>query len=306
MRSLKGYLFILCATTFWGVSATIAKFFFTHNESTLVLVQMRMTLSFFVMVAFFLIAKRNLLRVRWKDLYRFALMGIIGGAGSNFTYYFTIQQTNVATAILLQYMAPLGVLGFAIVTREEEVSIIKIIAGIVSLAGCFLAITGTNLSVVSISRLGLLSGIGSACCWAFANIWLRRLLKDYNVWTCLVYAFLFASLFWLFFNPPWNVIAAHYSSQAWLTFFGFAMISVLIPHSLYFAGVRYLTASRAIITATFEPIVAIVSAYFILGEILAPAQLAGAVLVIIAIMILQMKKEESAILEPMPPVPHSE
>ena len=108
---------------------------------------------------------------------------------------------------------------------------------------------------------------------------------------------MFASIFWLFFNPPWNVIAAQYSSTTWLTFFGFAMISVLIPHSLYFAGVRYLTASRAIITATFEPVVAIISAYFILGEILAPTELAGAVLVIIAIMILQMKKEESAILQ---------
>ena len=47
-------------------------------------------------------------------------MGIIGGAGSNFTYYFTIAQTNVATAILLQYMAPLGVLSFAVVTHEKR------------------------------------------------------------------------------------------------------------------------------------------------------------------------------------------
>ena len=35
-------------------------------------------------------------------------LGLIGIAGSNFTYYYTISETNVATAILLQYLAPTG------------------------------------------------------------------------------------------------------------------------------------------------------------------------------------------------------
>jgi len=230
-------------------------------------------------------------------------MGIIGGAGSNFAYYFTIEQTNVATAILLQYLAPLGVLLYAALSGEEKVSRATFGAGIISLAGCFLAIAGKDFSIVSISRLGLLSGITSAFCWAFANIWLRRLIKDYSVWTCLFYAFLFASVFWLFFNPPWAIAAAHYTAGAWASYFGFAMISVLVPHSLYFAGVRYLSASRAIITATFEPVVAIVSAFLILGETLVPVQMLGAVLVIAAVIMLQMRREEAAIL---PPVPHSE
>ena len=53
---------------------------------------------------------------------------------------------------------------------------------------------------------------------------------------------------------------------------------------------RYLSASRAIITATFEPIVAIVSAFVFLNEILAPVQVLGAMLVVLAIVILQMKR----------------
>ncbi|HUL43974.1 MAG TPA: EamA family transporter [Bacteroidota bacterium] len=306
MKVMRGYAFILAATAFWGVSATIARFLFSQNVSTLILVQTRMTFSFIVMFGIFFFARRDLLRIRAKDLYRFALMGIIGGAGSNFTYYYTIQQINVASAILLQYLAPIGVLVHASLSGEERVGTAKAAAGIVSLAGCFLAIAGKDFSLLSINPLGLASGLASAFCWAFANVWLRRLLKDYNVWTCLFYAFLFATVFWLFFNPPWTVYSAKYSSGTWLSFFGFAMISVLIPHSLYFLGVRYLTASRAIITATFEPVVAIVSAFLVLDETLAPVQMFGAVLVIVAIVLLQLKKEESAILSPVPPISHSE
>jgi drug/metabolite transporter (DMT)-like permease len=301
--ALRGYFSILGATLFWGISATVAKLLFTQNVETLVLVQTRIMLSCAVLVLYFLIFRRDLLRIRLRDLYRFALLGIIGIAGSNFTYYFTIRETNVATAILLQYLAPVFVLLYAAVTREEELSFPKIAAGVVSLAGCFLAIAGKDLSILQISNAGLLAGFASACCWGFTNIWLRHVLKDYKVWTALIYAFLSATVFWFFVNPPWNLVAAHYPAETWWTFLLFAVISILIPHSLYFAGMRYLTASRGIITATFEPIVAIGSAYIIIGEALSPLQLLGAGLVIAAIALLQLKQDASQTLKPEPVPP---
>ena len=291
MNRFKGYAFILGATLFWGVSATTAKFLFTQHVDTLVLVQMRMSISFLIILFYFLISKRKFLAIKLSDLPHFALLGLIGGAGSNFTYYFTIQKTNVATAILLQYLAPVLVLAYAAITKEEILTVIKIIAGIVSLVGCYLAIVGKDFSIVSINRLGLMTGLASAICWAFTNVWLRHLIRKYSVWTCLVYSFMFASLFWLVMNPPWVIVAAAYSTGMWEMFIIFAVISILIPHSLYFGGIRYLTASRAIITATFEPVVAILSAFLFLGESLSLIQILGAVLVIVAIAILQLRRE---------------
>jgi drug/metabolite transporter (DMT)-like permease len=291
MKSVKGYLLILGAATFWGIAATIAKFLFLQNVETLILVQMRITISCILLVLFFLFFKPHLLKVQWRDIPKFAALGILGIAGSNFTYYFTIATTNVATAILLQYLAPLVVLLYAAITREEKVTPVKLIAGAISLGGCYLAVAGKDFSIISINHLGLLTGLLSAGCWSFSNIWLKRLLKTYNVWTCLVYAFISASVFWLIVNPPTKISAAQYTPDTWMMFFGFAVISILIPHSLYFSGLRYLTASRGIITATFEPVVAIISAFFIVNEILNPIQVTGAILVIAAILILQIKQD---------------
>ncbi|HJW30589.1 MAG TPA: DMT family transporter, partial [Saprospiraceae bacterium] len=232
----------------------------------------------------------DLLRTRFQDVYRFALLGIVGVAGSNFTYYFTIEQTNVATAILLQYMAPLVVLVYAAVSGEERLTPIKIIAGIVSLAGCVLAVLGKDFSLLKISRLGLMSGILSAVCWSFTNIWLRRILKEYNLWTALIYAFIFASIFWLFFNSPAAIITANYSFHQWITFGVFAIISILIPHSFFFAGVRHLTITHTVITATSEPVIAIGSAFIFMNELLTLIQVIGAALVVVAIAILQFKE----------------
>ena len=292
MNTLKGYFYIIGATTFWGISATIAKFLFTQHVETLILVQMRISISCLLLLIFFLLFKRHLLVVKLKDLYKFALLGILGIVGSNFTYYFTIAATNVATAILIQYLAPLIVLLYAALSHAEKVTPIKIFSGSVSLIGCYLAVAGKDFSIITINHLGLLTGLASAFCWSFTTIWLKRLLKQYNVWTCLIYAFISGALFWIIINPPSKIIDAHYSVETWEMFFGFALISILIPHSLYFSGMRYLTASRGIITATFEPIVAIVSAFFIVNEVLTPIQIVGAILVITAIVILQIKQEE--------------
>lgn len=300
MTSAKGYIFVLAATLFWGMAAVIAKSLFNQQVDTLILVQMRVTLSCLVMLAFYLAFRRDILRVRARDLYRFALLGVIGVAGSNYTYYFTIQQINVSTAILIQYTAPLFVVAYAALTKEESLNATKIIAAIVSLGGCYFAVGGRDIFLPSISKLGLVSGVGAALCWAFANVYLRRLLRDYSVWTILAYAFSFATLFWMFVNSPWNVAARHYSREEWSVFFGFAIISVLIPHSLYFIGVRYISASRAIITGTFEPIVAILGSSVFLGDLMMPLQLFGAMLVIVAIALLQLKREEAEVLAAHP------
>lgn len=298
-KSFRGYPYILGAAFFWGVSATVARFLITTQFDTLILVQMRITISCLILLPFFMIFRPHLLRVRRADLFDFALLGIIGAAGSNFTYYFAIQETNVSTAILMQYLAPVLVLAYAAVTREEKLTPLKITAGAVSLVGCFLAIAGRDLSVVQLSPLGLASGIASAFCWGFTNVWLRRMVKKYHVWTCIIWSFIFASIFWLFINPPWTILAAGYDAGAWGVLTIVAVISVLIPHSLYFTGVRYLTASRAIITATFEPVVAIATAAMFVYEVPGPVQIAGAILVLGAIAILQIKHEVE--LEPTVP-----
>lgn len=292
MKSLKGYIFILGGTIFWGVSATFAKFLFAQQLEPLILVQTRITFSAILMLVYFLFFKPKFLKIKKSDFYMFALVGIVGIAMSNFTYYFTIQEISVSTAILIQYMAPLLVIIYAAVTKEESLGWVKITAAAISIGGIYLTVSGKDFSFANISRVGLMTGAASAFCWAFTNVYLRHVLKHYSVWTILVYSFIAGSVFWLFINPPWVLYSANYSGETWITFIGFAIISVLIPHTLYFNGLRYITASRAIITGTFEPIVAITTSFILLDAFLTPIQILGAVLVITAIVILQVKKEE--------------
>lgn len=296
MKEGRGYALILGASLFWGTSATAAKLLLQNNVDTILIVQTRVTFSVVLMLAWFGITAPRLLRIHVRDIWRFALLGIAGVAGANFAYYYAIRESTVATAILLQYTAPVLVMGYAVVMREERITPVKAGAAFLSLAGCVLAVTGRDVGAVHITRSGLLAGMLASACFAYLNIYTRHLLARYSAWTVTVYSLLGASLFWLVINPPWRV--AMDSSSPWGALVLFAIMSILIPHSLYFNGLRFVVPSRAVITSTFEPVVAIVSAAVILGDFLDGLQVLGAFLVIAAIILLQLRREESRVPTP--------
>ena len=292
MKPVTGYSMVAAAALCWGLSATAAKTLLNQSVSTVLLVQMRATFAAAVMAAFLALVKPHLLRVRVGDLWRFALLGILGVAGANFTYYFAIREGTVAVAIVLQYTAPLLVMAYAAWTREEQVTRIKVIAAVVALAGCFLAVGGFGgEGVAHTSPAGLASGILSAFCFGFMTVYTRHLLERYSVWTVTCYALISAAGFWLIFNPPWKVAAQSPDVSTWWALAGLAMVSVLIPHSLYFGGLRHVVSSRAIIVATLEPVIAIVSAALVIGEALTALQFCGAALVLAAIIGLHSRSE---------------
>lgn len=297
MKDLRGYLMVMGAATLWGISATAAKSFLNQNVSTLLIVQTRVTFSCLLMALFFGVFRRDVLRVRLSELWRFALLGVLGVAGANFTYYFTIKESTVATGIIIQYTAPLLVMAYASVSGEERVTLVKLTAALISLLGCYLAVGGYDLTVLKLTPVGLASGIGSIVCFAFLSIYTRHLLVRHSVWTVTFYAILFASLFWLALQPPWIVASQNIASDLWVALFGLAIASVLVPHTLYFAGLQYVVPTRAIITSTLEPVVAIGSAALILGELLEPLQVVGAFLVLTAIVLLQVYREPSPVTE---------
>jgi drug/metabolite transporter (DMT)-like permease len=78
---------------------------------------------------------------------------------------------------------------------------------------------------------------------------------------------------------------------------------MLVPYSFYFAGLRYLEPSRAVIVSCLEPVFAIVIAAAVLGEMMRPLQVIGIVVVLSAIVMVQLPDGKGrgtpAIVEPI-------
>ncbi|MBI4427492.1 MAG: EamA family transporter [Ignavibacteriales bacterium] len=291
-RPFQGYALIFIAVTFWGGSASLAKYLFASNPriETLIISQTRSSFSFLLLAAYFALIDRSVFRVDPRDIVKLAVLGVFGIAVTNFAYYFTVQESTVATAILIQYTAPVLVMVYSVaVSKEEQVQGIKVLSLVLALSGCSLAVSGGSPGEIRLSGWVLATGITSSICFAFLLIASKKILRKYSTWTMLTYAFGFAGLFWIFVNPPWKVMEQGYTVSDWGVLWLFAVVSILIPHSLFTASLRKLDASTASIASTLEPVVAIVIAYFALGEALNMIQTLGAIAVVAAVILLQLR-----------------
>ena len=304
---VRGYLFIAAATFFWGFSATLGRAVFTGRLfvggqalrpiDPLILAQSRTTIALLILLPILLLKNRSSLRVRSSShLVQFFLLGILGLAASNFFYYFAIQKTSVATAIVLQYVAPVWVLLYMLARRLQRPTLRRISGVVLAVVGCGLAVgelaaqrgfPWLTISGVRFNTLGVVAAELAAISFAFYNVFGQHLLQIYQRWTVLVYSLLGAAVFWQLVNPPWKIIAQHYSGGQWLFMAVFAITSMLVPFSLYFAGLQHLDPTRAIVTACLEPVWAILLTALILGELVSPMQVVGIVVVLSATILVQ-------------------
>lgn len=302
-HSYRGYFLIGTAAVFWGISASLGRAAFTGRLlpgsgitriTPLILSQARTGFSFVaVLIGFVALGRTRRLRLRWADLARMFLLGLAGVAASNYLYYLAIERTNVATAIIVQYTAPVWVLLYMLLRRIERPTFSKLISVLLAIAGIALVIGLFGQKKVSLDIVGVMAALGAALSFSYYNIAGHSILARFDRWTVLLYTTLSASLFWIFVNPPTRVIEAHYSPGAWLFLFVFAMVSVLIPFSFYFAGLQHLDPAKAIVASCLEPVFTVLIAAAALHEIVRPLQAVGIAMVLAAIVVVQRSGGET-------------
>jgi len=257
----------------------------------LILSQSRTTFSLLVLLPL-LVALRGWQRIKLptRDLAYCLVLGTLGVAVSNYFYYVAIQRTNVATAIIVQYTAPVWVLLYVVARRQQKLNAQKVTAVALAVTGIALVIDvlgSRSGPALHLDPYGLMAALLASFSFAFYNVGGHRILARHDRWRVLVWTLTAAAVFWLIVNPPWKIVAAHYAPAQWLFLFVFSMLSVLGAFSLYFLGLQHLEPTRAIIASCLEPVFSILLAALLLGEVLRPIQILGIVLVLAAIVIVQ-------------------
>jgi len=213
-----------------------------------------------------------------------------------------VLNTNVATAIILQYTAPVWVLLYTVLSGGYKPSLRRSAAVGLAVMGCALAVGFVGSGGLRLDPVGVIAALLAAFSFAFYNVAGHSVLGRYDRWKVLLWVLASAATFWMFINPPWKIVSAHYALRQWGFMLIFSLLSVLGPFSCYFAGLQYLEPTRAVVVSCLEPVFSIVIAAIALGELLRPLQTLGIVVVLVAIVLIQWPGatgREELILEPI-------
>ena len=264
------------------------KFIFTSRDiDPITLVQFRMTLTCLIVGLGLAVTRPGLLRVKVADLPFLAAYGVFGLVGTQTTYYFAIRESTIAVAIFLEFLAPIltAVYEIRVYKRRPGKATFAVLA--VALVGSFLLVRGPGGGLAT-TPAGLVFGLASAFALAFYSLAGRVGLTKYGPWTLLFWGMAAGSLLWAVVQPPWVVLARHWTGADWGFFLYLAVFSSAIPFGLFLTGLRQVGATSAVLTATLEPVWATFLAALFLRETLAPLQVAGCVFILGAIVALQV------------------
>jgi drug/metabolite transporter (DMT)-like permease len=274
----------------WGLNAVIAAGAFERGVTPERLAQARVAVALVPLATYLLLFRRDLVTPP-----RSAIGALIGFGVSmavvNFTYYVAIDRVPVGVAISLQYTAPVLVLiGTALVTRRPP-GPVAWTAAVVTLIGAVL-VSGALTGLASADPIGLAAGIGAAV--SFATYLLSAELsgrRGARPVTSLLVGFVVASVLWAVVLPWWGwPFALLADPQVSLRVVAVGLLGTLLPFFLVLSALRVISAVVAGIAATTEPVFAAALAWLLLGQSLGPAQVVGAALVVIGVLLAQVSR----------------
>ena len=314
---LRGYLLALLAAACWATGGLTADWLFTAPSSDTVdwvlpplgivveptvLSGARALCALVLLVGYLALFRRSDLRTTRKDIPFFAVFGIAGLAMVHYTYFKTISIThNPATAILLEYLAPVLVLTVSVLFLRHRFTWALPLGVALSVAGCALvvgAVGGTGLSIpVEGVAWGLLSAVFFAVYSLMGSVAARR----YPPYTTLVWGLGFATVFWLAVLGVAPVLSLFLELKTAAAVVFIAVVSTIIPFAAFLTALKSIPPTNATVTSTVEPVLAAIGAFLLFGTALTPVQVLGGLLVIAAIAVVQLPERQ-----PVPILPPQE
>ena len=240
---------VILATIFWGTSGIfISLTNQTWEISAVSLAFWRDITTFSTLLIGISIFRPALLRVRRRDIPWLLAMGAISIGFFHVLWNTSVLLIGASISTVIQSNAPIFVTFMAWIIFKEGLTIHKIVAVTLAVAGTIMISGILGMSTIQISELGLVAALFSAIFYGSFSLFGKKLTGDYNSWTILLYIFGFATLILLPFQML-NPSPVPYRFPALSYFIGLILISTISGFALYTIALARLQASIASITA---------------------------------------------------------
>ena len=297
-RPVLGYAMVLTATALWGINGSMAKAALSSGLTSLRLTEVRSTGAALLLVAALAATRPQGLRITRSELPFLLLFGVIGLAFVQLFYFVAIHRLDIGIALLIQYLAPVLIALYARLVLKEGVRRRVWAALILSLGGLSLVVDIWR--GVALDGVGVAAALISAVTFALYILLAEKAVTRRDPVSLLALGFTFAALFWAIVQPWWSFPTEYVDDRihmdgelfsstlpVWALLVGVVLVGTIVPFLLLVGALRHIPATRAGVTAMFEPVAGALVAWAWLGESLTTTQLIGGAIVLTGILLAQ-------------------
>ena len=288
-----GLLFAVGSAFTFGMSGPLAKSLMEAGWSPTAAVTARLAAGALVMVIFATIVKPDWFREARRHARTVVAYGLIPIAGAQLCYYNAVAHLSVGVALLLEYTAPILVVGWLWATTRRRPSNLTLAGVALAVAGIMLVLdvfSGAHINIVGVGW-GLAAAVCAACYFVMSD----EVTADGSglnsitlaaggliVGSVAVGALGVAGVMPLTFTTNDTVVAG--LTMSWVVpVIALGLIPTAIAYTLGIMGIARLRPRFASLVGLSEVMFAVLAAWVLLGEAITTIQAIGGAVVLVGL-----------------------
>ena len=281
-----GRAMILLSTVGFGTIGAFSKFAYASGVDASLLLALRFLVAAVALWLWFLISNRDAIRIGRKEFAICAALGLAGYGIFSTLLFKAFESIPASMVSLLFFSYPVFVMLLDWITTRERPEPQRWTTTLMILCGISVGVIG---SLAGESMMGLLFATGGAVWYAVYVVATRSLLRSLKPQTVGLYVISFAALgFWLMGGPI--IPRLHLvSGWGWVIVLAISLVSTVMALLSFYSGLDKLGSAAAAQIGTFELIVSLSLAAFVLGEHLSLPRMLGAGFILVGIVMGQLK-----------------
>lgn len=289
-KTKLGALLVAVSAIGFGTMAIFAKIAYAQEVPIFILLAGRFTIACLIIWAIILLLGQPV-KMSPAGLRQMALLSLLGYGGASTFFFLAVKLLPASLASMLLYTYPVLVALAEQLIYRQRLTLVKGTALLLCTTGLILILGAT---VKGVNPTGVLCGLGAALAYSAYLIYGNRVVRDKPPLITTGYMLAFAaagfSLCALLSGP----LVLDLGPSGWWSIVGLAVFSTALAILTLFIGLQWLEAGHAAIISTLEPVFTVLAAALLFSEAIRPLQGLGALLVLVAILLLQLRQPQKS------------
>lgn len=285
-HKMAGTVFIIISAAAFGLMAIFAKYAYAAKLNLLTMLSLRFFIAAVVLWLAVLVKRENF-RIPKTQLLALAGLGALGYGLMSTFFFSAVKLIPASITSILLYTYPVIVTLLSAWMYEERITTYKVTSLVISSVGLVMVV---GAAFNGLNFLGVLCGALAAVFYSLYVVLSNKLVDKVNSLIMTTYIMTSAAIIFNIVGWSTGSVNLDISGQGWLAVFGIAVISTAVALLTFFRGMRLVGPSKASIISTIEPVITIAAAFILFAERLTLTQVAGAALVIAAVLLIQRDK----------------
>ena len=278
-RETFGYIMMISVAFLWGVGYTAIKILLqVMDPFTLGAVRFAISSIFFVPII--IILWKSIMK---KDLIIILIMGLTGITFYQVLYNSGAEGVTAGLGSILVSTEPIFIYLLSIIFFKESFKALKILGIMLSFSGITLIFFKDIFSYNGL--LSILLIIFASISWSIYTLLSKMVIEKYGALFVTSISSIFGTIFLIPFLFNFPIEEIKFNLLDWFSLIFLAIFTTIVAFYLNFKGIEILSPTKASTFYYLAPVFTILSAYFLIHEIVSITSIIGGILIILGVAI---------------------